>query len=60
MALARIVCAIAAVPVVLFCAFGFMASFEGSDAKYWAFRIGYAVIGLSAIGVAFACLRKRP
>ena len=45
----RIVFAIVGVLVALFCGFGFLASFEGSDAKFWAFRIGYAVIGVAAV-----------
>jgi Na+/melibiose symporter-like transporter len=59
MSAARIVFAIIAVLVALFCVFGFMASFEGSDAKFWAFRIGYAVIGVAAVVAAIVSLTRR-
>ena len=57
---AGIVVAVIAVAVALFCADGFMATFEGSDAKFWAYRIGYAVVGLAAIVTVSICLSRRP
>jgi hypothetical protein len=56
---ARIVVAIIAVLVALFCVFGFLASFEGSDAKFWAYRIGYGVVGFAAVVAAIVSLSRR-
>lgn len=37
--------------VAAFCLFGFMATFEPTDrtAEFWAFRIGYAVVGVGCL-----------
>ncbi len=34
-----------------FCVFGFLATFEPTDrtAEFWAFRIGYAVVGIGCL-----------
>lgn len=46
----RILLALAALAVALFCLFGFLASFEaGPPVLYWTFRILYAVVGLSCL-----------
>jgi hypothetical protein len=46
--------------VVPFTAFGFLASFEGNDAEFWAFRLGYAglVVG-SLVAIVWLCLPRR-
>ena len=36
----RVGLAVLTLPVILFCGFGFLASFEGSDPSFIAFRIG--------------------
>jgi len=42
--------------VAAFCVFGFLASFEPTDKPgvFLAFRIGYAIIGLSCLGGMFS------
>jgi hypothetical protein len=58
----RVGLAILTVPVILFCGFGFLASFEGSDAGFVAFRVGYAVVavllGATAAFLAFGRIRS--
>ena len=46
--------------VVPFTVFGFLASFEGNDAEFWAFRLGYAglVVG-SLVAIVWLCLPGR-
>lgn len=47
-------------PVAAFCAFGFLATFEpaSSTTRFMAFRIGYAVAGMSClIGTGFGFFR---
>ena len=47
----RVLVGLMLVPLVLFCGFGFLASFEGNDGSFIAFRAGYAVLaGVLAIG----------
>jgi hypothetical protein len=46
--------------IVPFAAFGFLASFEGSDAEFWAFRLGYAGLVLgSLVAIVWLCLPRR-
>jgi len=45
----RILLALLLMPVVLFCGFGFLATFEQNEpAVTWTFRLLYAVIGLAS------------
>lgn len=47
---ARVLLAILLLPVAAFCLFGFVATFEPLDlVTQWTFRIGYAVLGISAV-----------
>lgn len=48
----RVGLAVLTVPVILFCGFGFLASFEGSDPVFIAFRIGYGTVAALLGGVA--------
>lgn len=55
----RVLAGLFLVPLVLFCGFGFLASFEGADASFIAFRIGYAAAGsLLAIGAGVLMIGK--
>jgi Na+/melibiose symporter-like transporter len=58
MTAARIIFAVLATLVALFCVYGFIATFEGSDAKFWAYRIGYAIIGMAAVIAAIVSLSR--
>ena len=53
--------AIVLLPIAAFCLFGFAATFEPTDRPglFWAFRIGYAVIGLGCLaGVVSLVVRS--
>ena len=53
----RILLSTMLVPFILFCGYGFLASFEPA-ANAMAFRVGYAVIGsLAVIGFAVTLIR---
>ena len=46
--------------VVPFTAFGFLASFEGNDAEFWAFRLVYVGLVLGSLfGIVWLCLPRR-
>ena len=46
--------------VASFCLFGFLATFEPTDTPgmFWAFRIGYAVVGIGCVVGAIALIVK--
>ena len=60
--LLRILAALAFLALAAFCLFGFMASFEPSDAPRWPWKIGYALAGIGAITASLRLFRqaKRP
>jgi len=56
----RVVLVTCLAAVVPFTAFGFLASFEGNDAEFWAFRLGYAGLVLgSLVAIVWLCLPRR-
>ena len=59
---ARVGLAVVALPVILFCGFGFLATFEGSDASFVAFRVAYGVTALTlcVVSAFLAFGRLRP
>ncbi|QEL17682.1 hypothetical protein [Limnoglobus roseus] len=55
--IARVVLALCLLPVIAFCAFGFLASYEPPG--FVPIRIAYAVIGLAAfVGAGFLAFRR--
>jgi uncharacterized membrane protein YuzA (DUF378 family) len=51
--------AIACLLVAGFCAFGFLATFEGEGGSFLAFRIGYAVVGLACLaGIVYSLVPR--
>ena len=58
----RVGVGLAMLPLILFCAFGFLASFEGSDASFVAFRVAYGVTALTlcVVSAFLAFGRLRP
>ena len=56
----RLVLATCLAAVVPFTAFGFLASFEGNDAEFWAFRLVYVGLVLGSLfGIVWLCLPRR-
>jgi hypothetical protein len=55
--LARILGALALLAIVLFCVFGFLASFEPGNGVQW--KIGYGVLGSGCLTAAVALLLRR-
>ena len=47
-------------PIAAFCLFGFAATFEPTDRPgvFWAFRIGYAVVGLGCLAGVVALIAR--
>ena len=61
---ARVGSAVLLTPLMLFCAFGFLASYEGTDTSFIAFRVFYAQMTLalagSALVLVFGKLKSNP
>jgi len=56
----RVLAALVLVGIVLFCGFGFLASYEYSDpSKRLPWQIGYGVLGLACLSGAVLLLRRR-
>lgn len=57
----QIVVAVLLLPLILFCLFGFAATFEPMPPRtQWVFRIGYAAVGFGLTVTVVALLIKRP
>ena len=58
--LGRLVLATCLAAVLPFSVFGFLASFEGNDAEFWAFRLVYVGLVLGSLfGIVWLCLPRR-
>ena len=56
----RVVLATCLAAVLPFSAFGVLASFEGNDAEFWAFRLVYLGLVLGSLsGIVWLCLPRR-
>ena len=56
----RVVLVACLAAVLPFSVFGFLASFEGNDAEFWAFRLVYVGLVLGSLsGIVWLCLPRR-